>query len=304
MLLAVIALGQVRIARATAGAPVRTASLVPTPELLSSLEQSLTPVRRGEAVSDAVMSRISEAALRLNDDLLERTVREAAAGARLVTWSETAGRVIASEEQQFVDEARQLAAQHGIVLILGLGVWRPDETPPFENKVVAIDAAGEVVWEFYKARPIIGAESPFITAGDGLVTSVELDIGRVGSVICHDLDFPSLMRQASREEIALLVAPSADWPTIADMHARMAVLRAVENGATLLRPTSGGRSLAIDAHGRVTTRVDFPEDVMVALVSPASLRTVYGYVGDLFSWMCLFGLAALLVAVVKRRAAA
>ena len=114
-------------------------------------------------------------------------------------------------------------------------------------------------------------------------------------VICHDLDFPELLRQASSEKIGLLVGPSDDWVDVASLHGRMAVFRAVENGFTLLRPTNGGRSVAVDTRGRVIAEVNSPDDVMVAHVSARSSRTLYGTVGDLFSWLCLIGLAFLAV---------
>jgi apolipoprotein N-acyltransferase len=59
--------------------------------------------------------------------------------------------------------------------------------------------------------------------------------------------------------------------------------------------------MAVDTRGRVIARVDFPEDVMVAHVSTQRSRTLYGMVGDLFSWLCLVGLAVFIVA--RRRVA-
>jgi apolipoprotein N-acyltransferase len=179
-----------------------------------------------------------------------------------------------------------------------LGVWRPDSSPLFENKVLAIDAMGEVAWQYHKAHPVIGAESSFIAAGGGSVRSVDAEFGRIGAVICHDLDFPPLLRQASANRIGLVVAPSADWSVIATLHARMAVLRAVENGFNLLRPTANGRSLAVDTRGRIIARLDFAADAMVAYVPAESTRTVYGMVGDLFAWLCL---AVLVLWVIIRR---
>ena len=45
--------------------------------------------------------------------------------------------------------------------------------------------------------------------------------------ICHDLDSPVLLRQASGAGIELVVGPSADWLLIASLHADMATLRAL-----------------------------------------------------------------------------
>jgi apolipoprotein N-acyltransferase len=294
-ILAVIVFGQLRLGSSDTGGSIRTASLVPSRALLDDLEQSLRPVRGGEELSESDMRAIQATATRLNNDLLRRTRREAQAGAKLIAWSETAGRVLASEEERLVAHASRLAAEEDVVLLLALGVWHPDGAPPFENKVVAIDATGAVAWEFHKAHPIVGAESSFIDAGDNRIKSVDQEFGRVGAVICHDLDFPPLLRQASAERIGLMVGPSDDWVDVAPLHGRMAVFRAVENGFTLLRPTNGGRSMAVDTRGRVIAQVDSPDDVMVAHVSAQRSQTLYAAVGDLFSWLCLIGLGLLAV---------
>lgn len=293
--LAVLFGGQLRLQRDGGGNSVRVAALVPSAAALDELEDALRPVRRGEEISPAHMQVIGASAARLNEDLLQRTRREAHAGARLIAWSETAARVLDSNEEAFLERASRIAADEGVVLFLALGVWHPDGSPPFENKVVAIDARGTIAWQYHKAHPIIGAESPFIETGAGTVKSLDLDFGRSGVVICHDLDFPPLLRQASALGIGLMMAPSDDWSNIADIHARMAVFRAVENGFTLLRPTRGGRSMAVDPYGRVIGRVDFPEDVMVAHVSAQRTSTIYGTVGDSFAWLCLMGLPLLFV---------
>lgn len=300
VLLAVAIFGQLRLVSDHARDTVRVAALVPSGRAVAALEELLAPVRRGEELDESALPAIEAAASRLNDDLLERTLREARAGAELVAWSETAGRLFVYDEEAFTQRAGRIARDEGVVLLLGIGVWHPDGSPPFENKVLAIDATGSVAWEYHKAHPIIGAESSFIDPGDGAVRYLDTEFGRVGAAICHDLDFPPLLRQASADRIGLMVGPSADWSRIAVLHARMSVFRAVENGFSLVRPTSNGRSMAVDTRGRVTARVDFPRDAMVAEVSAAGVRTVYGVVGDLFSWLCLAGLVAVLIAVRRR----
>jgi apolipoprotein N-acyltransferase len=293
VMLAVLVFGQLRLATDSTQDSVRAAALGPSAPIVDELEQLLLPVRRGEEVSDSTLPAIEAVATRLNEDLLRRTRREARAGARLIAWSETAGRLFVSDEEEFLARASRLAGEERVVLLLGLGVWHPDRSPPFENKVVAIDATGTVAWQYHKAHPIIGAESSIIDKGTGSMLSLDEEYGRVGAVICHDLDFPSLLQQASADRIGLVVAPSADWSVIAVLHARMAVFRAVENGFTLLRPTSRGRSIAVDTRGRVIARLDFAGDAMVADVSAVPVRTVYGMVVDLFSWLCLAGLVLL-----------
>lgn len=293
VLAACITLGEVRLARRPTDVDlVRVGGVVPSPVLSRGLELALTPVRRGQAIDADRLAAITAAAERLNDDLFSRTVREARAGARVVAWSETAGRVLEADEERFLDRARGIARAEQVVLLLAYGVWIPDAEPPFENKVVAVSHAGDVVWEFRKAHPVAGSESPFLRAGDGVVHALRTSFGAVSALICHDLDFPVLGRQANRLGVGLMVGPSADWPAITPLHAKMAALRAIEGGFSLLRPTSGGRSVAVDSRGRSVMSVDYAEDAVVAQVPVVSVSTVYAAVGDWFAWLCLGAIVA------------
>jgi apolipoprotein N-acyltransferase len=192
-----------------------------------------------------------------------------------------------SDEAALMQRARRVAAAEGVDLILAYGVWVPDGRPPFENKLVAVSAAGDVAWDYQKANPIVGAESPFTGAGDGVVNRLETAYGAVGAVICHDLDFAPLLRQANRKEIGLILGPSADWPEITPLHANMAILRSIESGFSLLRPTSSGRSIATDTRGRTLAAIDYADDAMVAHVRAVSVNTPYGAIGDFFAYLCL-----------------
>ncbi len=301
VLAAVLAFGHYRLSRPLPDQKlVRTAGIVPSPVLMDDLEHVLAPIRRGEPASDSLLDTIADLAGRLNDDLFERSRREARAGARLIAWSETAGRIIAIDEQRFLDRAARLAAEEAAYIVVAYGVWNPGTQPPFANRVAAIAPSGRVAWDYDKAHPIIGAESYFMNAGDGIVRSLDTPFGRISAVICHDLDFPALLGQAARQEIGLMIGPAADWQAITPLHANMSILRSIEAGFSLLRPTSGGRSLATDARGRAVAIVDYADDAMVAHLRAAPVRTLYGLVGDLFAWLCLAGMMALAALAVLR----
>jgi apolipoprotein N-acyltransferase len=300
-LLALLTFGHVRLGSNTAesAAAVRVAGLVPSPDLTAELEAALRPVRAGDSITPAQLQTIAAIAERLNDDLFTRTRREARSGARLIAWSETAARVLKRDEPALLERAGRLAGEQGVDLMLGYGVWNPESRPPFENKIAAVSATGELAWTYEKAHPIAGAESPVMAAGDGVVRVLRTPYGSVGAVICHDLDFPRLLRQARRQGIGLVVGPSADWPDITPLHADMAIARAIEDGFSLFRPTSDGRSLATDSRGRTLGQVDYADDAMIAYLPVMSVATVYGAVGDVFAWLSLIGLA--LLAILAQR---
>ncbi|MDH5196998.1 MAG: hypothetical protein OEY20_07080 [Gemmatimonadota bacterium] len=114
------------------------------------------------------------------------------------------------------------------------------------------------------------------------------------AAICHDFDFPVLLRQAGTLGAAAALAPSDDWPDIAWLHANMARLRAVENGVTLLRPAYGV-SLVADPEGRVLAAGNTFDGAwtVVATVPWRREWTLYATLHDTFSWLCAAGLLVL-----------
>ena len=97
--------------------------------------------------------------------------------------------------------------------------------------------------------------------------TVETPFGTLAGVICWDVDYPQAIRQASPKNVAILLAPSNDWPEITLMHTDMAVYRAIENGFSLVRQTDHGLSVAYDPYGRILAQMDHfaaSQRVMVA----------------------------------------
>jgi apolipoprotein N-acyltransferase len=294
--LLVVAAGDIRLAAAPPTTrSVRIAQLTPSVALTGELERAMRPLLAGGGETDA-LDGMRRTAARLTNDLLTRTRHEARAGARIVVWSEHAGRVFKEEEQHWIDRARTLAREEEIYLFMSLGTWSRLEHPPLENKVVAITPAGEVAWEHQKARPIVGPEAGILPPRHDTIPVLDTPFGRLGAVVCHDLDFPGLIRKAGRQQVDLLFAPSADWPVIATLHARMARARAIENGLTLVRPTAGGVSLVVDPYGRVgSSFLDRGTEplTLVDQVSIGRARAPHVAVGGALVWIDLVLLAAL-----------
>ena len=104
----------------------------------------------------------------------------------------------------------------------------------------------------------------------------------------------------------LLLIGANDWQAINQIHAEMAIFRAIENGTAILRQASNGTSLAIDPYGRVTASLDHfttSERVLIAqLPVHAHVPTIYRVIGDAFGWLTIGGfLLMLLWAIVAGR---
>lgn len=285
--------GETRIAN-----PLDVAAITPDSEGTLALDHAMRKVMQSGNVDAEVLARIGNLTSKLNDQLLERSAAAASSGAGLVVWSETAARVLNSELDQFIAQGQDLAREHQIYLFMGLGIWHPGSQPPRENKVIAITPSGEVAWQNHKARPIVGSEAPFLPPGHNELPTLDTPFGRIGLVICHDLDFTDYVAQAGLMEVDLLLAPSADWPVIADLHAKMGVMRAIENGFWLLRPAHDGLTVIASPQGQVThsvNDVELEERVFSGQVLALRSPTAYPHVRSYLPFLAVFLLAGLLI---------
>jgi apolipoprotein N-acyltransferase len=240
----------------------------------------------------------------VNDDLLLRAEREAQARARIVFWGESNSPVLKEDEAALIARGCELAAKQQIYLGMALGTWNAGQKRPLENKLVLIDPAGQVAWEYYKARPVPGGEAAVSVTQDGKLRSLDTPYGRLSSIICFDGDFPQLLAQAGMLRADIVLDPSNDWRAIDPWHTQMASFRAIEQGFNLVRHTSYGLSATFDYQGRRLAAMDHYETANFAMVSEVptkGVRTVYGKLGDWFAWMCLASLLLMVGQVVIGR---
>jgi apolipoprotein N-acyltransferase len=235
------------------------------------------------------------------DLYFEQTVREAQAGAQLVHWPEMAVMVAGEDEPAFLAHARQVAKEQGIYLAMAVGTKFQDGRP-WENKLILVDPAGEIVLEHHKYG-LVAQEGT--SGGDGVLRTVETPFGTLSGIVCNDTNHEEVVAQAGRNGTDILFAPSLEVKAIDPIHAHMAAYRAVENGVTLVRQADNGLSVVVDPYGRVLASMDHfnnTERVMVAQVPVQSTFTLYPYIGDLFVWLAMAGFVLLVVlAILQRR---
>jgi apolipoprotein N-acyltransferase len=277
---------------------LEVAAITPSNAAVLRVESAVQDARASGDFSGAVMDRLDSAVSELNDGLFLRSRDAGENGARLIVWSETAGRALGSNEDRLIARGQELARDTGAYLFMGLGVLHPGSHPPLENKVVAITPSGEIAWQYRKARPIVGSEAPFLPPGHNDLATLDTPYGRIGLVICHDLDFTDFVAQAGRKEVELLLAPSADWAVIAELHAKMGIMRAVENGFWLLRPAYDGLSVIASPTGQVTHSAydaQLKERVLAGPIPVMRARTLYPHIRLYLPVVAMVLLAGLLV---------
>lgn len=280
---------------------VRVAGVSPTRSALAHRTAMLDSFASLSQLAQADPALLRPVFAAVTDDLLAASEREARAGARIIVWPETGAGVLTGDRAELITRVGVLARTHGVYLELGLGVL--SRQPPYvRNQAVLIDPRGQVVWTYEKAHPVPGLEE--LTPGDGVVPTVDTPYGRLGNLICFDADFPSLARQGGSQGVDLMLVPSNDWREFGEAHTEKATLRAIENGYSLVRQDTNGLAQTVDYQGRVLASSNYftsDQQTMVAYVPSKGVRTIYAAVGDVFAWLCVAALAAL-VGVAARRA--
>jgi apolipoprotein N-acyltransferase len=230
------------------------------------------------------------------DDLYSRSALQAAAGAKLILWPEDSFFIYKRDEAAMLSRALRFAQQQRIYLGLSYGARLDAATATYENKMTLITPAGAIAWQYLKNHPVPGHEASIVVRGEGGPALFANAEGRFAGGICYDADFPALFHRAGRERADVLLVPADDWRAIDPIHARMTVLRGIEEGASVVRAALRGLSIATDAYGRVIASDDYfvgVDHTMVATVPVAHVATIYSLVGDLFACLCVAGLIAL-----------
>jgi apolipoprotein N-acyltransferase len=285
---------------------VRVASLSgKTGTLFAGIGGGARAAMRGELTGGEV------ARLRLNadgilTDLLFRAEREVQAGADIVFWGETNSFCLKQDEPAANRRVAALAREHHVYVGASPAVFDSAKEKPLENKIVLFDPRGEVAFEAWKAIPVPGPDAAVQARDDGILKTVDTPFGRVGAVICFDMDFPNLLKQAGRQDVDIMLVPANDWRAIDPWHSHMARFRAVEQGFNMVRHVSSGLSIAVDYQGRVLASMDHyvtGNRDLVSQVPTRGVRTVYARIGDVFAWGCVAGLAILVGGAWRRRRA-
>lgn len=200
-----------------------------------------------------------------------------------------------------------LADATGAIVVIGLderdGTVRHNIAWVFRPR-----AGNPLIYE--KRRLVPGLERMF-TPG-----TAPLPLGdRKGVEICKDMDFQAMLR-ADAVAVApdLMAVPAWDFERDAFGHARMAILRGVENGFAMARAARNGLLSLSDAYGRISAmRASGPGDGFAApgndgfntLMGSVPLgsqggRTLYDRIGDIFAWAALALAATLLILAFVR----
>jgi apolipoprotein N-acyltransferase len=226
---------------------------------------------------------------------LAMTETAIADGAKIILWPEMAIIGVEEDVQAVVTQGQALAQEAGVYLTMPVMTLFPDSERLAENKLFMAGPDGRIVIEHVKYG---GNLLEGTLAGSGEIQAVATPYGTLAGIICWDTDFPNTVRQVGQQQVNILLSPSKEWAGINPMHAEMAVFRAIENGAAVIRQTDEGLSIVVDGYGRKLASGEGLADsgnYLLVEVPTSSPTTIYPVIGDVIGIMATVGLVVLAI---------
>jgi apolipoprotein N-acyltransferase len=222
------------------------------------------------------------------DDTVDAYVRAVRAldgqGVKLIVLPEKIAIVEAAWQPGAKRKLATAARKAGAVVVAGFDAR---DARGQHNESWAFTPGADAPTIYTKRRLVPGLESRY-TIGTG---PVALRNG-IGLEICKDMDFQAMIRSdAVANKPALLAVPAWDFGKDASNHARVALLRSVENGVPMARSARNGLLTLNDRYGRVVA-IKVTGGDFVTLIGDLPLYgrgggTLYDRIGDAFGWLCL-----------------
>lgn len=164
-----------------------------------------------------------------------------------------------------------MARRHGLLTVCGWPETNDGGLP--YNSAVIIERDGSILGRYRKTH-LFGREPEFFSVGDRL-HAFDTSLGRVGVVICYDIEFPETARLLTIDGAAVLLIPTANMDPYAPYQAVFTRARAMENGiyvaiANTVGTLDGlrffGESSVVGPNGSVIDIADGQERTLIARV--------------------------------------
>lgn len=228
----------------------------------------------------------------------------------IISWPEYAVPEFLEEHEDLLDVIKRLAKEKKSYLILGskqkseayssrlrANLLRKQGVPEtdidsllrFYNTAFLISPEGKIIGRYHKANPI-----QFFT--DGVAGNefpvFETSLGRVGMLICYDMDYSRVARKLTQNGAEMLFIPTYDamsWSEIQHkQHSAMTSIRAVENGRFIARAATSGISQIIDPNGRITSSIAIGESgITTGYIQEINEKTFYTRCGFALPYACI-----------------
>jgi apolipoprotein N-acyltransferase len=233
---------------------------------------------------------------RLFENYAEQATQLIAQGAQVIVMPEDMGVALDSDVARTDAIFQPIADRTGSVLVTGMArigaAGRHNEA--------RIYTPDEAVRSYDKEHLLPPFETSHFTPGISrtLFTAPRKRAGQTwGVAICKDMDFTYPSRSYGQTGVGLMLTPAWDFRVDGFWHGHIAVMRAVEDGFSLVRSARGGLLTVADNRGRIVAETPSHSAsfaTLLAQVPAGHSRTVFLLLGDWFGW-CAMALVVLAV---------
>lgn len=216
----------------------------------------------------------------LMDSCFELSTVAAEGGAQIIFWSEGCGVYYESDEPAFFSRASEFAVNYSVYFAPSVLSMR-ENTGYGNNKIILFAPNGTLLYQYEKTI------SWYPTESDGIMPYADTPYGRISVSICFDNDFPQHIVQAGKNNVDIILVPSYDSFRIKEYHGQTAMIRAVENGCSMVRQSNEGMSYAVDYLGNIVAVQDYFDTdsaLMYCDLPTKGVNTVYPIVGTAFMY--------------------
>jgi apolipoprotein N-acyltransferase len=224
------------------------------------------------------------------DTFIKLSRTESTLKPQIIIWPENAlpYDIRDSTHTKDYDKLIGLAKELDTILVVGTKTDFGPGKYDWYNTALTVGPGG-VIGEYYKNRPV-----HFFNDGTpgNRFNALKTPLGIIGTPICFDNDYTTVVRKIVRDGAELIVAPTYDsifWSTTQhDQHSIFFRLRAAENHRWVVCAASSGMSKIIDPHGNIhESLANLKVGAIVGQVEMIQKRTFYTQWGWLFPWICL-----------------
>jgi apolipoprotein N-acyltransferase len=224
------------------------------------------------------------------NNLIDKIKTASANGAKIIVWNEASLILNKNQKDKLVSKLMQLSKSLDVYIVPSLLIKTNNLTEKAFNNVSLMITPNGLGWEYKKSFLQPTAEAPLINEGNYNIPYIDTKYGRIGNVICADLDMQHYIKQIGEKNIDLLVVPAYDWKEITPLHSNMASIQAVQFGCSIVRANGNGESAIFDFNGIKTASLNSfnsNKKIMYGKIKVGTITSIYSIIGDIFSFFCI-----------------
>ncbi len=232
---------------------------------------------------------------------IANTIEAAKEGAKIIVWSEDALILNPKQVDSLFVKTKDISKTYKTYILLAfLEKDNSNRPKPFNNTSILVTPKGEIAWRYLKLHLHPYAETPIINPGNAIIPYYDSEYGRIGNVICYDMDFPTYLHQTGKNSIDIMLVPSYDWEKITPLHPNMACFEGIQNGFSLIRSNGAGINMVMDNQGNILAKMNTftsTSNILYANLPLKSVTTIYSELGNILMYILMLFL--LLVAGLR-----